>query len=200
MTFKRIAVALVAFGLVGGAVMAKPAEVKKGAAKKEDPMMAAMAKNATPGPQHKMMKGMVGTWAVAGKMWMEPGKPPVESTYTAEMKAVGDLWCTEDMTGTFMGKPFIGHGIHGYDNAKAKFVGVWVDNMGSWIMSSEGTADATGKIITSTGNEFDPLTGKTGVAKSVMTAESDTKHKMEMFKTGADGKEVKMMELVYTKK
>src|SRR6185369_6044223 len=107
---------------------------------------------------------------------------------------------TEDVNGTFMGKPFIGHGVRGYDLAKQKFVGAWVDNFGSYIMTSEGTADATGKVITSVGDDFDPMTGKTAPSKAVMTIDSDTKHTYAMYKTGPDGKEMKIMELVYTKK
>jgi hypothetical protein len=48
--------------------MAKGKDKKAEAAPQKDPMMEAMAKNATPGPQHKMLKAMAGTWAIAGKM------------------------------------------------------------------------------------------------------------------------------------
>ena len=33
---------------------------------------------------------------------------------------------------------FKGTGIEGYDNGKKKFVGTWMDNMGTGIMMSEG--------------------------------------------------------------
>jgi hypothetical protein len=194
---------LIVFGcvaaLASGAFAQGKAD-KKGKGAPADPMMAAMAKYGTPGPQHKTLRSMVGSWNVAGKFWMDPTKPPVESTSTAEIKPLGDLWVIEDVKGDFMGKPFMGHGVHGYDLTKNKFVGSWVDNMGAWIMSSEGTADASGKVITSMGNDFDPMTGKTGTIKGVTKIDSDTKHTMSMFKTGPDGKEMKIMELVYTKK
>jgi hypothetical protein len=185
--------------LLAGPALAKKKEEKK-AAPAPDPMAAAMAKYATPGPQHKILHDMVGTWTVAGKFWMDPSKPPTESTSTAEVKALGDLWITEDIKGDFMGKPFMGHGIDGYDLTKNKFVGTWVDNMGSYIMMAEGTADASGKVITQTANDFDPMTGKAGTVREVTKIDSDKQHTMSMFKTGPDGKEMKMMELVYTRK
>src|SRR5262249_34028817 len=162
---------------------------------KPDPMAAAMAKYATPGPQHKMLQGMAGTWTVNAKFWMDPSKPPTEATGTAEYKPMGDLWVTEDFTGTFMGKPFVGHGIDGYDLTKNKYVGTWIDSMGSYIMNSEGSADASGKVVTYTANDFDPMTAKTGTVKEVIKMDSDKQHTMQMFKTGPDGKEMKMMEL-----
>ncbi len=103
-------------------------------------------------------------------------------------------------TGDFLGKPFFGHGVQGFDIAKQKFVGTWVDNFGSYIMMSDGTADAAGKVITTMSSEIDPATGKASATKSVMTLDSDTKHTIAMYKTGADGKDIEIMELVYSKK
>jgi hypothetical protein len=154
----------------------------------------------TPGPQHKMLHDMVGTWNVTGKFWQDVNKPPMETTSTAEVKTLGDLWITQDIKGDFMGKPFVGHGVDGYDLTKNKYVGTWVDNMGSYIMLSEGTADASGKVITYSANDFDPMTAKIGTVRTVTKIDSDKQHTMSMYKTGADGKEVKLMELVYTRK
>ena len=42
-------------------------------------------------------------------------------------------------------------------------------------------------MITTTGNDFDPMTGKTGTVKGVHKIESDNKHTMSMFKTLPDG-------------
>lgn len=196
---RRIGMALVLVA-VSGLAFAKKKEEKK-AAPPPDPMIAAMAKYMTPGPQHKMLTSMAGTWAVAGKFWQKDAtKPPMETTGTAEIKAMGDLWVTQDFSGSFMGKPFVGHGIDGYDLTKNKYVGTWVDSMGTYMMNSEGTADASGKVMTYTANDFDPMTTKTGTVKEVVKIDSDKQHTMTMYKTGADGKDVKMMELVYTRK
>lgn len=165
-----------------------------------DAMAQAMAKYATPGPQHKLLSKLVGNWSVTGKMWMEPGKPPIVTSSKAKIKNMGDLWIVEEVTGDFMGKPFLGHGVQGFDIAKQKYVGTWVDNFGSYIMVAEGTADAAGKVITTLSSDVDPATGKSSTTKSVTTIDSDTKHTIAMYKTGPDGKDVELMELVYTKK
>jgi hypothetical protein len=192
--------AMACVAVLGGLAIAKDKKDDKKKAPAQDPMAAAMAKYATPGAQHKSLTSMVGSWSVAGKFWQDPSKPPMETTGTAEYKAMGDLWVTEDFKGEFMGKPFFGHGVDGYDLTKNKYVSTWVDTMGSYIMNSEGTADPSGKVITATANDFDPMTGKNGTVKMVTKIDSDKQHTMSMWKAGPDGKEVKLMELVYTKK
>jgi hypothetical protein len=198
MRVMRTMTAMACVAMLGGLALAKKDDKKKAPA--QDPMAAAMAKYATPGPQHKMLTAMAGSWTVAGKFWMDPAKPPTESTGTCEIKPMGDLWVTQEFKGEVMGKPFLGHGIDGYDLTKNKYVGTWVDTMGTYVMNSEGTADASGKVITATANDFDPMTGKTGTVKMVTKIDSEKQHTMSMFKTMPDGKDMKMMELVYTKK
>lgn len=163
--------------------------------------MAAMQKLAGPSDKHKVLESLAGSWNVQSKMFMEPGKPPMESKGTNESKLIlGGRFLQEDYTSPgMMGQPFAGHGMTGYDLTKQKFVNVWVDNMGSWMTTTEGTLDASGKVITLTGPMFDPTSGKNIPSKTVLRVESADKHIMEMF-TVIDGKEAKMMELTYTRK
>lgn len=163
--------------------------------------MAAMQKLAGPSEKHKVLENLAGSWNVQSKMFMEPGKPPMESKGTNESKLIlGGRFLQEDYTSPgMMGQPFAGHGMTGYDLSKQKFVNVWVDNMGSWMTTTEGTIDASGKVITLTGPMLDPQSGKNIPSKTVLRVESADKHTMEMF-TVVDGKEAKMMELTYTRK
>ena len=38
-----------------------------------------------------------------------------------------------------MGQPFEGMGVFGYDNLTDNYTGIWLDNMGTGIMVSQGT-------------------------------------------------------------
>src|SRR6187549_847720 len=83
--------------------------------------------------------------------WMSPGAPPQESTGTSENKWVlGGRFVQQSHEGNFMGQPFSGVGYTGYDNFKKKYVGTWMDTMGTMIMVSQGSADATGKTLSMT--------------------------------------------------
>lgn len=176
-------------------------ETKGGKKGKEDPqaMMAAYEKAGAPGEAHLTLKKFVGKWNVEMKSWMAPDQPPMESKGTAEVKPIlGDRFVQLTLASTMMGKPFSGIGTTGYDNAKKKFVGTWMDSMSTGIMRSEGTADASGKVINSQITGTDPLTGKESKMRIVEKWESDDKL-VEEFYEKKRGKEVKTMEIVYTR-
>ena len=161
-------------------------------------MMMEMEKAATPGPEHKWLTDAAGTWNAASKMWMEPGKPPMESTGTEEVKPVlGGRFVEVHITSNMMGKPFEGMGVEGYDNTTKKFVMTWMDSMGTSIIRAEGTGDA--KQRTFTGEETMP-NGMKRPFRWVYKMESKDKRVMEMYGPGMDGKEMKQMEVVYTRK
>ena len=184
--------------LAGAAEEAAP---KKKGGKEQDPqaMMAAYEKAAEPAPEHKHLLKMVGKWNLSMKSWMDPKAPPMESTGTAESKALlGDRFVQTTVTSNMMGKPFNGLGISGFDKAKKKFVGTWMDSMGTGIMRSEGTADAEGKTMTTQMVGTDPVTGKEMKMKLVGKWESDDKMVEEFFERKG-GKEVKTMEITYTR-
>jgi hypothetical protein len=175
----------------------KPAK----AAAKDDmhqKMMMEMEKAATPGPEHKSLTEATGNWTAASKMWMEPGKPPMEAQGTEEVKPLlGGRFVEMHYTGNVMGKPFEGMGVEGYDNTTKKWVMTWMDSMGTSIIHAEGTGDA--KQRTFTGEETMP-NGQKRPFRWVVKIESKDKHMMEMYAPGMDGKEMKTMEIVYTRK
>src|SRR6185295_18628018 len=96
-----------------------------------------------------VLDALVGNWTTHVKWWMAPGAPAQESDGTAQMSwAFGGRYLHEADTGTAMGMPFEGMGVTGYDNLKKKYVGSWIDSMGTGIMQSEGTYDPSKKTIT----------------------------------------------------
>jgi hypothetical protein len=207
MNLRQVACAVAGFCLVAGTALADAPKKKAGDAPKAAAggdgaaMMAAMEKANAMGDAHKKMQQMVGSWTTMTKMWMQPGAPPSEVTGQAEVKSImGGRYLEEHFTATMMGKPFEGMGLTGYDNAKKAYVGTWIDSMGTGIMMSTGTLDASGKVMTSTGTEMDAMTGKEKTMKIVDKWEGDKKHVAEFFSKGPDGKEMKMMEITYTKK
>lgn len=167
----------------------------------EKAAMEAMMKAATPGEPHKQLAAMAGTWDTSVKMWMKPGDPPQESTGTTERKMVlGDRYLSETFDGTFMGQPFSGTGMTGYDNVTKKYVGTWADTMSTGMMLSTGMMDKGGKSITSKSTMSDPMTGKTTTAKIKMSMTDADHQTMEMWGAGPDGKTYKMMEITYSRK
>jgi hypothetical protein len=163
--------------------------------------MEAWMKFATPGEGHKALEPMVGSWNVETTSWQRPGAPPQTSTGTAESTWVlGGRFVREEVHGEFAGMKFDGLGFTGYDNYKKKYVGTWMDTMGTMMMTMEGTADPTGKLFTMTSTIDDVMTGKPVKVRSVTRVVDENRHVMEMFGPDPTGKEFKSLEIVYTRK
>jgi len=162
--------------------------------------MEAYMKAATPGAAHQMLASTAGNYDLKIKSWHEPGGPAMEETGTATRTiTLGGRVLVEDVTGMMMGSPYTGHGMTGYDNVTGKYWSLWTDTMSTGVMVCEGTCDAQ-KACTFTGTWNDPI--KMGPIKSRMTSRwtSPTTEVFEMYGPGKDGKEMKMMEITYTKK
>jgi hypothetical protein len=162
--------------------------------------MKAMMDYATPGEVHKMLAKSAGSWSATVTMWMQPGAPAQTSTAEATNEMIlGGRYLRSVNKGNFMGMPFEGIGITGYDNAKKLFVNSWVDNMGTGIMTMSGPWDDATKSITYTGSMVDPMSGKDTPFREVWRFLDDNHQVMEMYYP-FEGKDFKSMEIKFTRK
>lgn len=170
-------------------------------AQSEEDMKAMMA-YATPGDIHKMMAKSVGNWSANITMWMAPNTPPMNST--GEMKnemILGGRYLKGTNIGNFMGQPFEGISITGYDNAKKIFLNNWIDNMGTGMMNLTGKWDAASNSIAFTGTMCDPATGKDIPIRETLKFNDENHQTMEMYaNVGTGGQEFKTMEIKFTRK
>jgi hypothetical protein len=167
----------------------------------EKAAMEMMQKIATPGAGHKKLDAWVGSWTSKTTVWMDPTKDPVKTDGSSELKwALGGRYVQQNYEGQFMGGPFSGIGYTGYDNYKKKYVSTWMDTASTSVLNMSGSYDKAGKVLTMTGKTDDFTTGKTTTVRSTTTMPSNDEMRWEMFAPGPDGKEVKMMEIVYTRK
>ena len=163
-------------------------------------MMEVYTKLATPGEPHQQLAALAGSWTTKSKEWMEPGKPPMESTGSAEMKRLLDgRFLHQEYTGDMMGKPYTGMGITGYDNLRKRYVSTWIDSMGTGIFTMEGTASADGKTITMKGQHAEPGGGMMNHRAVWKLVDANTQI-FEMYGVHKGKKEMKMLEITYTRK
>jgi hypothetical protein len=154
----------------------------------------------TPGEVHQMIAKSDGEWSFDMSMWMDPSQPPTKSTGTTVNKMVlGGRYQESVHKSSMMGMPFEGHGLMAYDNARKVFQSSWIDNMGTGIMNMEGKWDDATKSITFTGKSVDPMSGKEMGVKEIYKIVNDDQHDMEMYMVN-DGKDVKTMEIKFTRK
>ena len=157
-------------------------------------------KAGTPGAPHKMLAATAGTYDLKIKSWDAPGTPPMESTGTAVRSVdLEGRVVVERVTATMMGMPYTGQSMTGYDNVTGKYWSTWTDTMSTGIMVSEGSCDER-QSCTYTGSWQDPVRKSVVTARMTMRWPSPTTEVFEMHGPGRDGKEMKMMEITYTKR
>lgn len=196
MRLQTVPVTCLGLILVAGLAVHAESHAEPAMSAEEQQMMEKMMAAGTPGEQHAWLATMAGSWEFTGTFWMGP--EPTTSTGTAERTMLmGGRVLVETVKSSFMGQPFEGQGMTGYDNVSKMYWGAWIDTMTTGMMTSTATCSA-GKCE-HTSKSYDPMTGelKTGRGTSEHSADREVH---AMYETGPDGKEYKSMELVYTRK
>ena len=152
-----------------------------------------------PTPHHLAMKEQAGTWTAVVKMYMDPAKPPMESTGTETNTLVaGGLWLKSEIRSEMMGLPFEGYGFFGYDTQAKAHLGSWVDSSGTWMAVTKGTCAQECREHTLFFDGHDEA-GRPATYKEVHT-QADADHRaMVMFAKGKGGTFHKVMEIAYTR-
>lgn len=167
------------------------------AAAKQQKEMEDMMKLAMPGAQHEKLKACVGTWNATVKSFMGGPEPQV-SRGVAEMQMVlGGRYLEQKYKGTFMNQPFEGQGLTGFDNQRNVYQSVWVDNISTWMMVSEGNMDDASKAIEMKANAMG-MDGKPTQMRTEMKFVDPSTIVFSMF-GDMGGKEAMMMEITYKK-
>jgi len=173
-------------------------------------MMQQMMEMSKLNENHKLLSSLDGNWDYTIRFWMnpDPNAKPQESKGTATRKSImGGRYVVMDVNGKMQvpgedGKmkdmPFKGMGIDSYDNVKKKFVGSWIDNMGTGIMMSEGAYDPATKTFTYS-SEVEAIPGMKTQVREVLKV-PDNNHMMFEWYENQGGQEKKTMEINYTKK
>lgn len=119
---------------------------------------AMMAKLGAPGKPHEHLQAMVGKYKTTSS-WVVPGKEEESvDEGTAEFKSIlGGRFVTQEFASSYAGQPMQGFGILGYDNAQQKFVGIWIDNMSTHLLHTEGQLDEKTGVMTDKGTCSSPI-------------------------------------------
>jgi hypothetical protein len=153
-----------------------------------------------PGEYHKLLEDFAGTWNATVTMWMDPAAPPTVSKGSSTHKLIFDgRFIYGEFTGEFLGSPFKGINIMGYDNVKKEFVSVWIDNSSTGMVTARGTYDPVEKKFHFTSSALDPLSGQIlEMREESYFANQDEYISVTYTKPGG-GQEFKSMEMKYTR-
>ena len=154
----------------------------------------------TPSAMQQMMAGWDGEWEEEITMWAGPDAPSQEMKASCENKMILDgRYQQAKHEGSFMGMPFNGISITGYDNLRKVFVSSWIDNFGTGMIYMEGTWDDAAKAMTLTGKMTDPSTGGQTEIRQVLTILDKNNQVLDQY-TVENGTPYKSMEIKLSRK
>jgi hypothetical protein len=151
----------------------------------------------TPGPVHQQFANMTGKWKATITQYMGGQESKSEGIATYEM-ILGGRYMKSTYKGNMMGMEFEGMGLDAFDNGTKEFISVWLDNMGTGVMTLKGKLDSQTRTVTYWGSMYDPMTGKDAKVKTLMKEIDANNFTFEMFSV-EDGKETKNMHIAYTR-
>ncbi len=164
-------------------------------------MEQAAVEAAIPGEYHGLLEQMAGSWTFTGKMWMQPGAPPMELSGTSEFKMImGGRYLQQDVLSELLGQEFKGLGFIGFNKVVGTFESIWMDNSGTAMLRTFGTGDLEAKVITTFGENKDLRTGKMQKFKTITAIKSRDELRDQSFSIGENGEEILTMELIYKRK
>jgi hypothetical protein len=165
-----------------------------------DEQMQAWMRYAEPGKEHDFLILQEGNWHAKTKFWMDPSSPPMESEGFSENRMIlGGRFLQSVYKGpTPFGPSFEGIAIDGFDKLAQKYVGIWIDSMGTMMMVFSGTVDGSLKVRTMISDYTDAMTGQPSQMMSKTTNVSSDEFIYEGLKKSEEGWK-KSMEIVYTR-
>src|SRR4051794_29144188 len=128
-----------------------------------------------PGPEHKALAKMAGTWDTVMKAQGQEHKG------TAKIATeLGGLWVTSMLESDMGKEKYYGRGMDTYDAKKKKFVSYWFDSMSTTPMLMEGTYDEKTKKTTMTGDGVG-MDGKPAKWRSVSELKDEDNYFFAMY-------------------
>jgi hypothetical protein len=154
-----------------------------------------------PGEGQKKLEFLVGTFDIKIRTWVDPSKPPFESTATSVATWVlGNRYVQQMLSGYIMGKPWSGIGYAGFDNVSKRYVATYMDTGSTGMEWYTGTMDPDGKLAKMTATIYDAITLKPTKAEMRLNIAGNGDHITELWQANPSGKWIKVMELQYTRK
>jgi Protein of unknown function (DUF1579) len=152
-----------------------------------------------PGPIHKRLGELAGTWDVSVRFIL--GDKQQEGKATCEANLIlGGRFLQQEYSSKLRGQPFHVLQILGYDNARKKSIEIMLDNLGTSVLHNEGTVSDDGNVFTNSGEPLDPQTGKPYKLRTVTTIIDHDNFTLEWFRVDDAGKLAKVVSMSHTRK
>lgn len=152
------------------------------------------------GEHHEHLARFKGNWDAEVQMFMQPGADAEISKGSQRNYMMLDgRYLASEFEGEFMGMPFKGHGLMGYDGVKKQYVSLWVDSTSTGFFTTAGQGSDDKKTMTLTGEMEMPGMG-TVKSRQVWTFINPDKYTYESFELMPGMEDHRSMLITYSRK
>lgn len=142
---------------------------------------------AQPGAEHEVLARMAGEWATHSTFSMMPDQPEQHAEGRSSSRMIlGGRFLEVRTTGEFMGKPFEGLTLMGYDRRHDHYTLVGFDTMGTYFVTGAGNERPDGTLVL-TGETHDPKLNHTEKYDFVFKQDEDDRFRWEVWFYFPDG-------------
>ena len=163
-----------------------------------------------PGAGHAALQPLEGTWRVEMSVYMvvgTPEQPAVSTDIIARREWVaGGRYLTDVTQGTLAGSPYYRQGLLGYSNVDERYEWVTIDATNANMMIYSGTPGSGPRIpivmsgvFTDQGWLGEATAGKPVGMRTVITIESNDRHRFDLYFTPPGGAERLIDRKIYTR-
>lgn len=135
----------------------------------------------TPERAHLWLAKSVGSWKVEGLYYFAAGSDPVEATGTEEVEMFGPYFRRGHLEIDLLGSVVRGCTLIGFDPLRQIFVSSWFDTTTPHLYSYQGRYDEEEHVLTLTGANTDPGTGKRAAYRSIERFALPKERSLELF-------------------
>lgn len=140
-----------------------------------------------PAKELEWLQRLTGEWETELEVFAGPGQPPLKVKATETTRQIGQLWTLTEGETKQPAMPYARALVLGYDAAKKKYVGTWVDSNSTHIGRYEGEIDAAGKTLTLVGEMPHPFDGRLAKVREVIEIKSPDQKVVTTALQGDDG-------------
>ena len=164
-------------------------------------MRDAHTKAATPGPQHIDLMRFAGEFSTKESYYLPGIKEALVTDGYASIKSeMGGRFLVEHNNGAYLGEPYMGVRIYGYNNGSKQYEGVWTSSGSTSVKSLTGTSGDGGKSIDFTGSFKDDESGQARTISVTMRLLDPDHFEVESKSTMPDGSAGPRVVSVYARK
>lgn len=116
---------------------------------------------------HEWLAQSVGTWDVTGLYYIGPGQDPLDAKGTETIQMMGPFWQRGDLRIELFDSVIEGVTYLGFHPMRQVFISTWIDSANPYLYGYEGSYDEATRLLSLTGTNTDPATGKPATYRSL---------------------------------